>query len=190
MWAVGALAESLELDAFLMESAIQEFTLRQPTLDDASWIWRLVRETGVLDENSSYAYLLLCKDFANTCLVAERGSQLVGFVTGYRPPQQSTVLFVWQVGVSSIVRRRGLAIQMLAELVNRCRRCEPSLEYVEATVAPSNTASRELFDALARHLEAPLTETEGFDESHFRFGSHESEPLIRIGPLPSLPHNS
>lgn len=166
-----------------MEPDKQEFTLRHPTLDDAPWIWRLVRETGVLDENSSYAYLLLCQDFAETCLVAERDSQLAGFVTAYRPPQRSDVLFVWQVGVSAPARRQGLALRMLRDLVSRCRPDDAPVTFVEATVAPSNTASRRLFEVLANRLEAPLVEADGFSESHFRFGSHEAEPLIRIGPL-------
>lgn len=166
-----------------MEPDKQEFTLRHPTLNDAPWIWRLVRETGVLDQNSSYAYLLLCRDFAETCLVAERDSQLAGFVTAWRPPQRSNVLFVWQVGVSAMARRQGLALRMLCELVSRCRPGDASIEFVEATVASSNTASRRLFEALANRLEAPLSEADGFETSHFRFGNHEAEPLIRIGPL-------
>ena len=166
-----------------MEPDKQEFTLRHPTLDDAPLIWRLVRETGVLDENSSYAYLLLCRDFAETCLVAERDSQLAGFVTAYRPPTQSDVLFVWQIGVSASSRRQGLGLRMLCELVRRCRAGDASIGFVEATVAPSNTASRRLFDALAKRLEATLTEADGFGETHFPSGDHEAEPLIRIGPL-------
>ena len=181
LWPAAAFDESFKLRANLMESDKQEFTLRHPTLDDAPWIWRLVRETGVLDENSLYAYLLLCRDFAETCLVADRDSQLAGFVTAYQPPQRSNVLFVWQVGVSVMARRQGLALRMLCELVSRRR--DASIEFVESTVASSNTASRHLFKALANRLEAPLADAHGFAESHFRFGNHEAEPLIRIGPL-------
>jgi L-2,4-diaminobutyric acid acetyltransferase len=155
-------------------------------LDDAPWIWRLVRETGVLDENSSYLYLLLCQDFAETCVVAEQESQVVGFVTAYRPPVRSNVLFVWQVGVSSAARRQGLALRMLNDLVARCRAGDAGIEFVEATVASSNIPSRRLFESLASSLDASLIDGEGFRESHFRFGGHEAEPLIRIGPLNGL----
>lgn len=170
----------------MLESDKQGFTLRCPTVDDGANIWRLVRETGVLDENSAYAYLLLCRDFARTSLVAERNSQLAGFVTAYRPPQRPQVLFVWQIGVSRSARRQGLGLQLLSELVSRCRDDEPAIEFVEATVAPSNTASRRLFDALAEKLGVPLKSVEGFTETNFPPGGHEAEPLIRIGPLPGL----
>ncbi len=164
-----------------------EITLRRPTLDDAPWIWRLVRETGVLDENSSYLYLLLCHDFAETCIVAERESRVVGFVTAYRPPDRSEVLFIWQVGVSPTAQRQGLARRMLLELVARCGAGAGGIEFVEATVSPSNTPSRRLFESLACGLNSTLADGEGFRESHFPSGGgHEAEPLIRIGPLSGL----
>ena len=170
----------------MLESDKQEFTLRCPTVDDGAAISQLVRETGVLDENSAYAYLLLCRDFSRTSLVAERDSQLAGFVTAYRPPQRPQTLFVWQIGVSQSARRLGLGLRLLSDLVARCRDDESAIEFVEATVARSNTASRRLFDALAEQLRLPLTTTEGFTEANFPPGGHEAEPLICIGPLPGL----
>ncbi len=170
----------------MLESDKQEFTLRRPTVDDGAEIWRLVRETGVLDENSPYAYLLLCRDFARTSLVAERDSRLAGFVTAYRPPERPHVLFVWQIGVSQSARRQGLGLRLLSALVARSRDGEPAIEFVEATVAPSNTASRRLFDTLAADLGAPVKTVAGFSEADFPPGGHEAEPLICIGPLPGL----
>jgi L-2,4-diaminobutyric acid acetyltransferase len=176
---------SLELDTAVMqepETGKQEFVLRAPTLDDAPLIHRLVKETGVLDVNSCYLYLLLCRDFSETCLIAERDSKLVGFVTAYRPPLRHDVLFVWQVAVCASARRCGLGLRMLTELLTR--QGEASLKWIETTVSPSNRASRRLFDSLAAELEVSLIESEGFIESHFGAGNHESEPLLRIGPLP------
>jgi len=161
----------------------REFTFRNPTVSDGAAIWQLVRDTGVLDENSAYAYLLLCQDFASTCLVAERGSGIEAFVTGYRPPSRPEVLFVWQVGVAQSARRQGLALRLLDELVSRVSSGGPPIEFVEATVAASNTASRRLFEALAKRYGATLVEAEGFVEADFPPGDHEAEPLIRIGPL-------
>ncbi len=170
----------------MLESDKQEFTLRCPTVDDGVAIWQLVRETGVLDENSAYAYLLLCRDFARTSLVAERDSQLAGFVTAYRPPQRPQVLFIWQIGVSQSARRQGLGLRLLSELVTRCRDDASAIDFVEATVASSNSASRRLFDALAEQLGVPLRSAEGFTEEAFPPVGHEAEPLIQIGPLPGL----
>ena len=127
---------------------------------------------------------MLCRDFADTCLVAERDSQLAGFVTAYRLPLRTDVLFVWQIGVSSMARRQGLGLRMLTELISRCRdENDGGVSFVEATVALSNEPSQRLFKSLAARLEAQLVHGEGFLETDFRFGNHEAEPLIRIGPI-------
>ena len=166
-----------------MNSAKLACDIRVSTINDASQIWRLVKDSGVLDANSAYLYLLLCRDFADTCLVAYQGDSLVGFVTGYRLPRDPSTLFVWQVGVAGNAKRQGIASSLLAELIERS---DPTtLSAIEATVAPSNSASRRLFESLARELNLQLTEVpnEGFTESDFPPGSHEAEPRLRIGPL-------
>ena len=172
-------------------STTSQLRLRAPTTNDAADIWQLVGDSGVLDRNSSYLYLVLCRDFAKTCLVAETvadaetDSRIVGFVTGYRPPERLAVLFVWQVAVCPSAQGQGLGLELLSELVHRAQD-DHATEYVEATVAPSNTISRRLFRTLANGLDAELTEATGFEESDFPPGDHESEPVIRIGPLPKF----
>src|SRR6187431_2111779 len=98
----------------------QEF-LRPPRGTDAIGIRDLVAETGVLDLNSTYAYLLLSTDFAETSIVADVDGRLQGFITGYRPPQRPDVLFVWQVAVAPSAQRGGLAAAMLDAVVDRVR---------------------------------------------------------------------
>ncbi|MBW3599392.1 MAG: diaminobutyrate acetyltransferase [Planctomycetes bacterium] len=154
---------------------------RKPTISDGAPLWRLVREIDVLDDNSCYVYLLLCRDFADTCLVAEFQGALVGFVTGYVPPTRPDSIFVWQVGVAPQARRRGIAQQLLLQLV--ASEAGRRAQYLEATVSPSNAASRRLFQAAADALGAPLNVHRGFDRDHFAGQDHEEEELIRIGPL-------
>ncbi|MCA9060940.1 MAG: diaminobutyrate acetyltransferase [Planctomycetaceae bacterium] len=164
--------------------------IRPATLEDAASVWRLVRDSGMLDLNSVYLYLLLCRDFSATCLVAERGGRLVGFVTAYHPPARPQVLFVWQIGIEPGSRRQGLGHQLLMELICQSRR-QKAIEYIEATVTASNTASRRLFANLADRLAVPLLELPGFTAAHFRSAgeddqagcSHEAEPVLRLGPL-------
>lgn len=157
--------------------------IRTPTTNDAAQIWCLVRESGVLDINSAYLYLLLCRDFRDTCLVACRDEAVLGFVLGYRLPRDPTVLFIWQIGVASGVQRQGIAARLLRELVLRCGR--ESLTAIEATVSSSNIASRRLFESLARSWNVPLLDLPdaGFSPADFPPGDHEAEPRIRIGPL-------
>lgn len=155
--------------------------LRSPTLEDGAAIWRLVVEGGTLDVNSSYTYLLLCRDFSETCIVAEGAEGILGFVTGYRPPAQLDTLFVWQVGVSRRARGQGLASRLLDGLL-RSEGCQ-KVRFLETTVTASNEASRAMFGSLARRLETGLVETEGFPARLFPEGGHEAEPRLRIGPF-------
>lgn len=146
---------------------------------------QLVAATGVLDLNSSYAYLLMATDFADTSIVADRDGELCGLITGYHPPARPDVLFVWQVAVSDSARGQGLASAMLDALVYRVRRDRFGHPVtVETTVAPSNTASRAFFGAFARRHGVPLAESPHFSSALLSAaGEHEDEPLLRIGPI-------
>ncbi|MGA7802718.1 MAG: diaminobutyrate acetyltransferase [Gammaproteobacteria bacterium] len=156
-------------------------TYRKSTLQDGPGVWSLVKNSGVLDVNSSYCYLLLCQDFADTCVVAEMDGKLVGFVTAYRPPTRNDVLFVWQIGVDGAARGRGVASTLLDTLLSldACR----DISYIETTISPSNGPSRALFQSLARRLEVEIAEHDGFAKELFPEGGHEPEHLFRLGPL-------
>lgn len=161
--------------------AAPDVILSAPGVRHGASIHRLVEACKPLDLNSTYAYLLLCEHFAETCVHAQRGGRTVGFISAYRPPKESDVLFVWQVAVAAEMRGRGLARAMLRELVNRpvLRDCR----YLETTVSPSNMPSRRLFHSLARERGAAITERVLFSEADFGPEPHERETLIRIGPF-------
>lgn len=161
--------------------AIPGVTLGAPSVRHGAAIHRLVDACKPLDLNSTYAYLLLCEHFAGTCVHAERAGRTVGFVSAYRPPQRSDVIFVWQVAVAEEMRGQGLARAMLRELLDRpaLRECR----HLETTVSPSNEPSRRLFHGLARERRAAITERVLFSGQDFGSEHHESETLIRIGPF-------
>ncbi len=146
-------------------------------------MWRLVGASGVLDENSCYAYLLCCRHFADTSVIAAQHGKLAGFVTAYRLPRRPETVFVWQVGVAAWARRQGIALAMLRQVLAApgCR----GVTHLEATVTPSNLPSRRLFESLAGQLDAPLRVEEGFRRAHFAGGQHEDEELLRLGPFRS-----
>ncbi|AMO60240.1 L-2,4-diaminobutyric acid acetyltransferase [Mycolicibacterium phlei] len=146
---------------------------------------RVAAATATLDLNSPYAYLLMATDFADTSIVAEADDEVVGFITGYHPPGRPEVLFVWQVAVAPAAQGRGLGAAMLDELVHRVRSDRFGHPVtVEATVAPSNTASRALFGGFARRHGVPCLERPRFDGRLLDpDGGHEDEPVLRIGPI-------
>lgn len=156
-------------------------TLHAPRPADGSAMWHLVRESGTLDLNSPYAYLMLARRFADTCVVAEDESGLVGFVAAYRPPDDLAVLFVWQICVAPSSRGKGLATRMLCWLIERHH--GQGVTHLEATVTPSNHRSQRLFRGIARAYAADCVESEWLQGNDFPDPGYEDEQLFRIGPL-------
>jgi L-2,4-diaminobutyric acid acetyltransferase len=157
-----------------------DFRFRNPTAADGAAIWRFVEQAGVLEQNSAYSYMLLCQHFGDTSVVAEQDDALAGFVTAYRPPRQPDTVFVWQVGVARAMRGRGLAVGLLEQVLAQpaCR----GVCFLEASVTTDNDASKALFQALARQLNAPCTVQPFFDKAIFP-EPHATEDLFRIGPF-------
>ncbi|MER5217132.1 diaminobutyrate acetyltransferase [Streptomyces sp. NPDC002838] len=155
----------------------------RPTVADGAALWRMARDSKVLDLNSSYSYLLWCRDFAATSAVARAGDgEPVGFVTGYVRPDRPDTLLVWQVAVDEAYRGRGLAAALLDGLVARTA-AERGLTIVETTITPGNTASERLFTSFAERHGAGLEREVLFETGLFPDGPHDPEVLYRIGPL-------
>jgi L-2,4-diaminobutyric acid acetyltransferase len=155
--------------------------LRTPTVSDGAAMWSLLRDAG-LDENSPYAYLLVCTDFADTSLVAEDADGLVGAVAAYRPPIRPQAVFVWQVGVAERGRGQGLARRMLHEVLDLPANADTT--ELTATVTPDNEASLRLFRGLARELGVDCEERPRFLAEHFPDGQdHQPEDELVIGPV-------
>nr|WP_189037990.1 diaminobutyrate acetyltransferase [Streptomyces daqingensis] len=161
-------------------------TLDAPRPEDGAALWRITRDSRTLDLNSSYSYLLWCRDFAGTSVVA-RGTdgEPVGFITGYVRPRQPRTLLVWQVAVDEAARGRGLAAAMLDGLAARVAR-EAGIDGIETTVTPDNTPSNRLFTSFAARHGAPVEKEVLFDAGDFPESGHEPEVLYRIGPVASL----
>ncbi|MGK5556165.1 diaminobutyrate acetyltransferase [Actinomadura kijaniata] len=172
--------QSLETD--IPEGRSAGVLLREPSLADGPELWRMARDSKVLDVNSPYSYTLWCRDFADTSVVADDGGRPRGFVTGYRRPDAPDTLFIWQVAVDASHRGRGLARRMLDELAARTG--GQGIRWVEATVTPDNAPSAAMFASFARDHGCGLTRTRLFGREHLA-GDHEPELLFRIGPLPS-----
>ncbi|MEU9795893.1 diaminobutyrate acetyltransferase [Streptomyces sparsogenes] len=157
--------------------------LEAPRVEDGAAIWRIARDSGTLDLNSSYSYLLWCRDFAATSVVArDAQGKPVGFVTGYLRPQRPRTLVVWQVAVDRAWRGRGLAAALLDGLTARVAE-QSDIRGVETTITPDNTASNRLFTSFAERHGAPVEREVLFDGGLFPDGGHEPEVLYRIGPL-------
>lgn len=164
-------------------TAATELLLDTPGLADGAEMWRIARDSEVLDVNSSYSYLLWCRDFSRTSVVAsDEDGRLVGFVTGYVRPDSPRTLVVWQVAVDRAHRGRGLAARMLDDLA--IRGTAVGVRQMETTITPGNRASQRLFTSFGERHGALVEREELFSEDLFPEGQgHEPEVLYRIRPL-------
>lgn len=141
----------------------------------------MINEAGSLDTNSLYCNLLQCTHFSATCAVAEIDGALVGWLSGYVPPDREDTLFVWQVCVSAEARDQGVARKLMGAVLERAS--SRGIRYIDCTITEDNTASWALFGSVARTLNAQMQQTEHFlRDVHFG-GSHDSELAVSIGPF-------
>lgn len=155
---------------------------RRPTVDDGKEMYRIVRESNVLDVNSEYSYLMWGEYFRDSSILAVDGNEIIGFITGFIPPKQPDTIFVWQVAVDDRYKGNGLATELIERLFNRLKR-EKDIEYVEATVTPSNIPSRRLFEGVAHKNKTKCIVSECFSKNQFTEEDHEPEFKFRIGPI-------
>ncbi|NEA66045.1 diaminobutyrate acetyltransferase [Streptomyces sp. SID12488] len=172
-----------------MSAARTDLQIDRPAIADGAALWRIARDSKVLDLNSSYSYLLWCRDFAATsAVVRDSAGHPVGFVTGYVRPDRPGTLLIWQVAVDADHQGRGLAAALLDGLTRRVG-AEQGLTSVETTIAPGNTASERLFTSFAQRHGATVEREVLFDTGQFPgdpHDSHDPEVLYRIGPLSEL----
>ncbi|MEX2479497.1 MAG: diaminobutyrate acetyltransferase [Gammaproteobacteria bacterium] len=157
------------------------FVLSPPTATDAAAVHELIARCPPLDRNSLYCNLLQCSHFAATCALARDGERTVGFVSGYRPPTDPGVLFIWQVAVDETARGHGLAQRLIRDIL--ARESSAGIDRLHTTVTPSNEASRAMFRRLAESLAAPVEIRPHFDRHIHLAGHAESEELFSIGPF-------
>lgn len=155
-----------------------EIVYRPPDFNDGLRIFELIKASPPLDLNSVYYYYILCRDFSDTCVIAETHHKIIGFISSYRKPHEPSCLFVWQVVVDSTMRGHHVASDMLDWLFSRPVCSE--VRTLETTVTPSNDASRNLFKRFADHRQAQLETHDFLDTVQLGQNGHEAEILFRI----------
>ena len=155
--------------------------VRMPVAGDGPGVWKLIDSTPSLDKNSLYCNLLQCSHFAPTCAIAELDGSIVGWLSGYVPPQRGDTLFVWQICIGRPARGQGLAKRLVAEVL--ARSTSSRIRYLECTITEGNTASWALFESVARTMGAETRRYELFSRDVHFDGAHDSEIALTIGPF-------
>ena len=157
----------------------QDLQIRPPSLADGADMWRLARDSGTLDLNTSYAYLLLARDFAASSRLALQDGEAVGFVLGYLRPTAPGTLFIWQIAVDASQRGKQVAGRMLDALLEDL----PQVTQLETTITEDNTASQRLFASFARRHGAEERIEPLITEQHFPDAGNGADRLHTISPL-------
>lgn len=155
--------------------------LRAPVAEDGVAINDLIARCAPLDRNSVYCNLLQCTHFASSCVVAEHAGRPVGWVSGYRIPDEPDALFVWQVAVDAEARGQRLGGRMIKDILSR--KANSGVLFVKTTITQDNEASWRLFRALADELNAPFEAAPLFFRNTHFAGAHATEVLVTIGPF-------
>lgn len=162
-----------------------DVSVRQPEAEDGAEVHDLIARCAPLDENSRYCNLLQCTDFADTCALAARGGRAIGWVSGYRPPREPHVLFVWQVAVAEEARGEGLGARLISAILKRP--ANRGATHIKTTITEDNAPSWRLFRRLAEALGASVrAEPYLLRDAHFA-GACATEHLVTIGPFKAAP---
>ncbi|BFT69446.1 diaminobutyrate acetyltransferase [Paenibacillus sp. P36] len=168
----------------MIQKKANNVLIRSVSPQDGQYLWQAAVDSGNLDINSAYCYIMLCKYFSETCRVAEIDGKVVGFVTAFIQPSNPENLFVWQIAVNAEHRGKGIAESLLRDLIS-VKMCA-KIRYIETTISPSNAASIRLFAKFAQDLHASIVKNDGFPSPLFPDSKHEDEQLIVIGPIPKI----
>jgi L-2,4-diaminobutyric acid acetyltransferase len=166
---------------FQSDQVQDQIAFRMPLVEDGSSVGAVIKACPPLDQNSLYCNLLQCTDFAETCVLAELDDEVVGWVSGYRPPNDLDTLFVWQVAVLEKVRGIKLGGSMIGELLGRT--AMHGVTKSKTTITLDNQASWGVFRSMAKHLAAPFGSEVWFEQDKHLNGLHATEHLVTIGPF-------
>lgn len=153
-----------------------------PVAEDAAEIHALIAACPPLDGNSLYANLIQSTHFSASCAVARRNGNVVGWISGHRPPGKDDTYFLWQVAVHPDARGTGLPKRLLRQILDRPE--QAGVRQIETSITRANEASWALFRSIAKWLGAPLRDAPWFDRTRHLGDAHDSEFLVTIGPFP------
>ena len=156
-----------------------KFEIRKVTLPDIKEVYSLLAANRpYVGLNSRYTYLLLARDFSDTCLIGEYDKKVIAFSSGYIPPARPDTFFSWEIVVHKDYRGNGLQLNLIRKHLQMT-----GAKFFEGTVNPSNEFCKDNLEKLAKSLGSKLKKKILFSKEDFENDGHEEEVLYRIGPI-------
>ena len=157
----------------------KKIKITSPRKKDGSAVAKLIKRCPPLDLNSTYHYLIQSHYFSKTCSIAFDNKKIVAFVSGFINPSRNNSLFIWQVAIDEDYRGKELGIELIEFILKQNK----NINSIEATVTETNSASRRMFQKICEKYQIKLSEQTLFDKEQDFSKEHDSEILIKIGPL-------
>ena len=152
----------------------KKIKITSPSKKDGSAVAKLIERCPPLDLNSTYHYLIQSHYFSKTCSIAFDNKKIVAFVSGFINPSRNNSLFIWQVAIDEDYRGKELGIELIEFILKQNKNIDST---------ETNSASRRMFQKICEKYQIKLSEQTLFDKEQDFFKEHDSEILIKIGPL-------
>lgn len=124
----------------------KEIIIRNPEESEFTKVYNFVCTCKPLETYGEHFFKIIFRYFKNSCFVAEFNFDIVGFVFGFKSQVDPDNYFIWQIGVSSEIRGKGIGVKLLRQIENNAK--ELGCKKLELTVDPKNAPSQKLFDKL------------------------------------------
>lgn len=127
--------------------SVHNYKIQTCGIGDYPSVRKIIDQSENLDSHTDYTYWVALNFWPELFLVATDGESIVGFTFGLRSKENPDRIFLWQVGVLSSARQKGIATSLVKELCNRG--IQNGVRELWVTIADENTASLALFKKMA-----------------------------------------
>lgn len=131
-----------------------ETTLRSCSVADVEGIVQFVESCPPLDLHTPFTYWVTLRYWGRHCFVATMADRIVGYASAIGSGGGDDVLYLWQIGVASELRGRGLAQRLIESVADVGR--ESGFQVLQVSIAPDNEASLRAFRRFAASRERSL----------------------------------
>jgi len=147
--------------------------IRTLTVKDAATIRKMASICSPLDLHTPYTYWLITYLFGDLCFIAHDETVPIAFITALC---RGDMLFIWQVGVVSSYRRRGVSNQLLGCVFKRAR--DIGVSKVRVTISEENEASQSAFRCFCRRNGYAMTAAGNVEITDYLVPSFKESEIV------------
>ena len=128
--------------------------IRKANKDDYLLLRNMAKSCKPLDVHTPYTYWMVCNFFHDGCFIAEEDGIAAGSIMTIKGDDY---VFIWQIGVVSEFRGKGLSQQLYKSVLDYARECR--LKKIILSIAPDNDSSNFAFKKFCEKNELNLVQS-------------------------------